>query len=108
MATIHLTPPQESLTRALVACGYYGNQSEVGRAAFDAFLQGLSSARKREVALYLYKHGEATVSRFAEVANIPLHEARALLREEGLLTSGRDAPAAERRERAKKGASKFR
>lgn len=82
MTTIHLTPQQESLTRALVACGYYGNQSEVGRAAFDNFFRELPSARKREIALYLYKHSEATVSRFAEIADMPLSEARALLQEE--------------------------
>lgn len=108
MATIHLTPQQESLVKALVACGYYGNQSEVGRAAFDRFLQDLPPARKREIALHLYRQGEATVSRFAEIADVPLHEARAILLGEGLLASGHDAPVAERKAHAKAGAEKFR
>lgn len=108
MVSIHLTPQQESLTKALVACGYYGNLSEVGRAAFDRFIGDLPEARKREVAIYLYKQGEATVSRFAEIADLPVHEARALLRDEGLLKTGDDSAPAEIRERARRGAAKSR
>lgn len=108
MATIHLTPRQEGLAKALVACGYYGNLSEVGRAAMEKFIHDLPAAQRRELALHLYRQGEATVSRAAEIADLPLHEMRKVLVDEGAQAPGRELPADERRARAKTGAAKYR
>lgn len=108
MVTIHLTPQQEAVANALVEAEYYKTVSEIGRAAFEQFLSGLAPARKLRIAIQLYAKGEATVSRVAEIADIPLHEARRVLREEGVLREGTDESADEMRGKAKAGAAKYR
>jgi Arc/MetJ-type ribon-helix-helix transcriptional regulator len=108
MVTIHLTPQQEAIANALVETEYYKTVSEIGRAAFDKFLSELPPARKLRIAILLYAKGEATVSRVAEIADIPLHEARQVLRDEGILREGSGSPPDEMRAKAKAGASKYR
>lgn len=108
MVTIHLTPQQEAIANALVETEYYKTVSEIGRAAFDKFLTELPPARKLRIAMRLYEKGEATVSRVAEIADIPLHEARQALRDEGLLREGSETSADEMRAKAKAGAAKYR
>lgn len=108
MVTIHLTPQQEAIANALVESEYYKTVSEIGRAAFDRFLTELPPARKLRIALHLYSKGEATVSRVAEIADIPMHEARKVLREEGILQEGSVQSAAAMRAKAKAGSAKYR
>jgi Arc/MetJ-type ribon-helix-helix transcriptional regulator len=107
MATIHLTPRQASLSKALVKAGFFGNESEVGRAAFEKLIESLKPGQRREVALALYRDGEATVSRFAEIADLPLAEARALLRDEGLLKEETGESAKSLRANVDAGARRF-
>lgn len=107
--TIHPTPRQEQIIRALVECGYYGNLTEIGRAAFEHLLKGLTPAQRREIAIHLYTTEEVTLSRVAEVLDVPVAEARRLLTETGVaLRTGTDAPAAERARKVKAGAAKYR
>lgn len=107
--TVHPTPRQEQVIRALVDCGYYGNLTEIGRAAFDNLLKGLTAAQRREIAIHLYSRQEVTLSRVAEVLDVPVAEARATLVEAGVaLRAGNEAPAAERARKVKAGAAKYR
>lgn len=108
MVTIHLTPRQAGISKALVKAGYFGNESEVGRAAFEKLIEGLKPGQRREVALVLYREGEATVSRFAEVADMSLHEARAFLQEQGLLQAPAGEAAEASRANIEAGAQRFR
>lgn len=108
MVTIHLTPQQETVATALIETGYYKTISELGRAAFEKFLSVLSPPRKLRIAIHLYAKGEATVSRVAEIPDIPLHEARQALREEGVLREASDDSPDETRAKADAGAAKFR
>lgn len=107
--TINPTPQQEQLIRALVDCGYYGNLTEVGHAAFDHMLKGLTPAQRREIAMHLYTKQEVTLSRVAEILDVPVVEARRLLSEAGTaLATGTEAPAAGRARNARAGAAKYR
>lgn len=107
MVSILLTPPQESVLRALMECGYYGNVSEVGRAAFEQFVRTLPAARKQAVALHLFRKGDVTVSRFAEIADLSHAEALSILRDEGVLRPGLRGSAEERLRRVNRGVSKY-
>lgn len=108
MVSVSLTPRQEDMTRALVKCGYFGNVSEVTRAAIDLFVASLHPSRRLDVALALYRDGKATVSRVAEIADLPFHEARQILIREGILVSGSGEPASERKRKVKAGLAKYR
>lgn len=108
MGTVYWTPRQAEFVEALVDCGYFGTQTEVGRAAMEKLIRDLSPHQRREVALKLYEKGQATVSRVAEVADLPLHEARSLLREVGLLQEGTDEGVENRRKKVRAGAAKYR
>lgn len=108
MVTIHLTPQQEALANALVEAEYYKTVSEIGRAAFDKFLEEIAPARKLRIAMQIYAKGEATVTRVAEIAGLSVHEAREALRGEGLLREETGASAKEMRGKAKAGAAKYR
>lgn len=108
MATVHLTPRQAAISKALVKAGFFGNESEVGRAAFEKLISDLTPGQRREVALQLFRDGDTSVSRFAEVAAMPLHEARQLLREEGLLDDQVEESASETRANVQAGAKRFR
>lgn len=108
MGTVHWTPRQAELVEALVECGYYGTQTEVGRAALERLIRDLTSHQRREIALKLYEKHKATVSRVAEVADLPIHEARSLLRQSGLLREGSDDSLDARRKKLRKAAEKYR
>lgn len=108
MGTVYWTPRQAEFVEALVECGYYGTQTEVGRAALEKLIRDLSPHQRREVALKLYEKGQATVSRVAEIADLPLHEARTLLREVGILREGTDESPEDRRKKVRAGADKYR
>lgn len=108
MTTVHLTPRQVAISKALVKAGFFGNVSEVGRAAFEKLVADLSPGQRREVALHLYRDGDTSVSRFAELAALPLHEARQLLREEAVLDDESSETAAELRANVDTGAKRFR
>lgn len=107
MTTIHWTPRQAAISKALVDCGYYGNQSEVGRAAMERLIATLTPAQRRSVALRMYAQGEATLSLASEVADLPLQEMRALLRDEGILQEGAGEPLEERRRKNRSVAKKY-
>ncbi len=108
MGSVYWTPRQAEFVDALVECGYYGTQTEVGRAALEKLIRDLTPHQRREIALKLYGKGRATVSRVAEVADVPLHEAREILREHGLLKEGAGEPLDERRAKNRKAAQKLR
>lgn len=108
MGTVYWTPRQAEVVEALVECGYYGTQTEVGRAALEKLIRDLTPHQRREIALKLHEQGRATVSRVAEIADMPVHEARELLREAGLLKEGSGAPPAERRRRNRAAVEKYR
>lgn len=105
--SIALPPQMEALARALVKMGYYGNVSEVGRAALDQFIRAQPPQRKLQLAMHLYRQGEATLARVAEIADVSLREARALLKESGLLRQGREASQTERTARVKAAAARY-
>jgi Arc/MetJ-type ribon-helix-helix transcriptional regulator len=91
-----------------VKAGFFGNESEVGRAAFEKLIADLAPGQRREVALQLYRDGDTSVSRFAEVAALALHEARQLLREEKLRDDESTESAAKLRANVDAGAKRFR
>lgn len=107
--TVHTTPRQEQVIRALVDCGYYGNLAEVGRVAFDQLVKQLTPAQRREIAIHLYRTEDVTLSRVAEVLDVPVAEAKRILLEAGVpLRTGTDEPAEERLRKVKAGAAKYR
>jgi Arc/MetJ-type ribon-helix-helix transcriptional regulator len=108
MGTVYWTPRQAEFVEALVDCGYYGTQTEVGRAALEKLIRDLTPHQRREIALKLYEKRQATVSRVAEVADLPLHEARSLLHDAGLLREGSDEPLDERKKKVHTAADKYR
>jgi Arc/MetJ-type ribon-helix-helix transcriptional regulator len=108
MGTVYWTPRQAEFVEALVECGYYGTQTEVGRAAIEKLIRDLSPHQRREIALKLYEKHQATVSRVAEVADLPVREARSLLRDAGVLREGTDEPVESRRKRVRAAADKYR
>lgn len=107
--TVHTTPRQEQVIRALVDCGYYGNLAEVGRVAFDNLVKQLTQAQRREIAIHLYTQENVTLSRVAEVLDVPIAEAKRILLEAGVeLRTGTTELAEERTRKAKAGATKYR
>ncbi len=69
--------------RALIRAGYYSNKSEVVREALRDFFE-----RKKELrviaAVELYKNGEVTLSRGAEIAGVSFGAFKDLLKERGI------------------------
>ncbi|MHB8587157.1 MAG: hypothetical protein ACYDDF_15125 [Thermoplasmatota archaeon] len=108
MATVYWTPRQAEFIDALVECGYYGTQTEVGRAAIEKLIRDLTPHQRREIALKLYEKGHATVSRVAEIADIPVEHARSFLREAGLLREGTQESLTQRRAKIRAEAKKLR
>lgn len=107
--TVHTTPRQEQVIRALVDCGYYGNLAEVGRVAFDNLVRQLTTAQRREIAIHLYTREDVTLSRVAEVLDVPVAEAKRILLEADVaLRTGTAEPAEERARKVKAGAAKYR
>lgn len=69
--------------RALIQAGYYSNKSELVREALRDFFE-----RKKELrviaAIELYKDGEVTLSRAAEIAGVSFEAFKDLLKERGI------------------------
>ena len=81
MLSFNLTPRQEAAAKALVATGYFGNVSEVGRAAIEALVRGLSVGRRRRVAYAMAQAGALDVLGMAEMGDLGLEEAERLCRQ---------------------------
>ena len=87
--SIEFTPSQRALIKALVASGGYGTQSEIVRGALDSFvLQNVPKARLLTAAIWAYQNKQASLSRAAEMANIPHEEMHRTLVREGLFDAG--------------------
>jgi Arc/MetJ-type ribon-helix-helix transcriptional regulator len=108
VATVYWTPRQAEFIDALVELGYYGTQTEVGRAAVEKLIRDLSAHQRREIALRLYEKGHATVSRVAEIADIPVEQARSLVKEAGLLREGTEESLTDRRGKVRAAAKRLR
>lgn len=92
--SIEFTPSQRALIKALVASGGYGTQSEIVRGALDAFvLQNVPKARLLTAAIWAYQNKQASLSRAAEMANIPHEEMHRTLVREGVFDASGSAGA---------------
>lgn len=90
--SIEFTPTQRVLMRALVASGGYGTQSEVVRGAFDLFIEkAVPRGRLVSAAIWAYQHGEASLSKAAELARVPHEEMQRILVQDGVFNPGGSA-----------------
>lgn len=85
-------PPNMTLEMdALIAAGgEFNTRSELMRAAWREFLQRLPKAKRLSLATELFRRGKATISRAAEIADIPFYEMRRILIAEGLAVAAHD------------------
>lgn len=95
---LNLHPFQETLVNAFLRVGIYQNRSEIGRQAIEALLQATDKPKRLNLAIEVYKSGQATVSKAAEIAGIPFHEMHDILAKEQILQT----PSATRAERARR------
>ena len=69
--------------RAVVQAGYYSNKSEVVRDAIRLLFETRSELRLAS-AIELYKSGEITLSRAAEIAGMNMFEFKDILKDRGI------------------------
>ncbi|MFP4001845.1 MAG: UPF0175 family protein [Thermoplasmata archaeon] len=68
---------------AIVEAGYYSNKSEVVRDAIRVLFENRSELRIAS-AVELYKKGEVTLSRGAEIAGMNMFEFKEILKDRGI------------------------
>lgn len=76
---------------ALIAAGTeYTTRSELVRAAWRKFLETLPKPKRLSLATELFRRNKATISRAAEIADVPFYEMRRMLIAEGLEVAAHD------------------
>lgn len=68
---------------AVVEAGYYSNKSEVVRDAIRVLFETRSELRQAS-AIELYKKGDVTLSRAAEIAGMNMFELKEILKDRGI------------------------
>lgn len=84
-SSYNLTPELEADLEALIRAGLYANRSEVIRDAVRTLLEHLPPHARVRAAVELYRRGDITVSRAADLAGLPFIDMRKILVDERLL-----------------------
>lgn len=82
-SAFNLTEIQEKEIGAVIRAGYYSNRSEVVRAAIRTFFE-TKPVLRRAAAVELYKLGEFTLSKCAEIAGLTTIEFKEILKDRGI------------------------
>ena len=79
----NLTKIQEKEISAIITAGYYSNKSEVVRDAIRTFFEA-KPALRRAAAVELYRKGDFTLSKCAEIAGLTTIEFKEILKDRGI------------------------
>jgi predicted HTH domain antitoxin len=79
----NLTDIQEKEIIAVIRAGYYSNRSEVVRDAIRTFFEARPALR-RAAAIEIYRSGEFTLSKCAEIAGLTTIEFKEVLKDRGI------------------------